>query len=162
MAWKSGTRVYPIRQYNFLPQVFISVQDGVPTATPPALPSDYRPDRQAATRAGSTPGATYSALADLKPLTQISVRGNDLYFNKKGHTVHMKVGSQRATLNGKPVALTGKPFRMNGETYVPAGALRLFGCTVQGTYGQVDSGYLKATCTTATGTSSHVIPTWRF
>lgn len=162
VAWKTSTRVYPIRQYNYLPVIFISVQDAVPTATPPALPTGYRPTQQAARAAGSTPGATYARLDDVKPLTQVTARGNELYFNKKGHTVHLTVGKMTGTLNGKPIQLTGKPFRMGEVIYVPAGSMRSFGCDVQGTYGQVDSGYLNVTCTTATGTRSHVIPTWRF
>ena len=162
VAWKTSTRVYPIRQYNFLPVIFISVQDAVPTATPPALPTGYHPTAQAARAAGSTPGATYARLEDVKPLTQVTVKGPELYFNKKGSTVHLTLGKLTGTLNGKPLTLTGKPFRLGGEIYVPAGSMRSFGCDVQGTYGQVDSGYLKVTCTTATGTRSHVLPTWRF
>ena len=112
VAWKTPTRVYPIRQYSFLPVIFISVQDAIPTATPPALPTDYRPTQKAARAAGSTPGATYARLEDVKPLTQVTVKGNELYFNKKGHTVHLTIGKLTGTLNGKPVTLAGKPFRL--------------------------------------------------
>lgn len=74
----------------------------------------------------------YAAASDLRDLVEVQALGGGRYtLRREGQVLNLRVDDKAARLSTQPYTLVAAPYVKDGKLYLPASALRAFGCTVE-------------------------------
>lgn len=108
----------------------------------------------AAVGSGVTPSINYVAVGQITTALNVNLSGQTLTLTSSGRALVMTLGNKSAKLQGASVALSGRPTRIAGATYLPLSALSLLGCTSEMRAPEMN---VSLTCPSGTATIKPVV-----